>query len=142
MTRKEVLGDGTCERRREQAKGEGEAGRAGHEGECDAYDAYEASGEAGEEGDGETGSEERREEEVSAMVRGGAMAKRPKLSADEKKWRAQDDARTLAEAEAIKADEERLKAAQAAAKSMADEAQVKARAMTKIAAGRVRGRAT
>ncbi len=86
---------------------------------------------------------------MSAM-RGSASrvkASAPKMSKDEMKWCAQDDARTLAEAEVIKADPERLKRAQAAAKSMADEAEVKADAMEKIASGeiapqRVRGKAS
>ncbi len=79
-----------------------------------------------------------------ALTGGGSRTKvaQPKMSKDELKWRAQDDARTLAEAEAIKADPERLKRAQDAAKGMADEAQVKAKAMTSIAGGKVRGKAT
>lgn len=56
-----------------------------------------------------------------------------KMSADEKRWRAEEDARTLAEAEAIKFDSSRLKAAKEAAKRMAGEANIKAKAMTKIA---------
>lgn len=40
------------------------------------------------------------------------------VSADEKRWRAESDAKTLAEAKAIKADKARLKAALAAAEKM------------------------
>ena len=54
----------------------------------------------------------------------------------EKQWRAEDDARTLAEAEAIKIDKSRLLMARKAAKKMATEANVKARAMSKIASSK------
>lgn len=56
-----------------------------------------------------------------------------KLSADEKAWQTESDARTLAEAEAIKADSSRKKAAATAAKAMAEKEAVEARAMKKIA---------
>ncbi len=59
------------------------------------------------------------------------MAK--ELSAEEKKWRAESDARTLAEAEAIKADPKRLKVAQGAAKEMAEEEERRAKAMKAVA---------
>ena len=55
------------------------------------------------------------------------------LSADEKRWQAEHDARTLAEAEQIKQDEKRLADAQTAAKRMADEEAEKAKAMRKVA---------
>lgn len=55
------------------------------------------------------------------------------LSAEEKRWRAEDDARTLAEAERIKEDKARMDAAQAAAKKMAEEEEERIRAMRKIA---------
>lgn len=47
----------------------------------------------------------------------------PKISAEEKKWRAQDDARTLMSAEGIKSDSGRLKAAAAEARRIATEAE-------------------
>lgn len=55
------------------------------------------------------------------------------ISADEKRWRAESDARTLAEAERIKNDQPRLTEAQAAANRMADEEAEQARAMRKVA---------
>ena len=54
----------------------------------------------------------------------------------EQKWRAEDDARTLAQSEAIRVDTARFKRAQQAAKGMAKEAFVKADAMGKIAEGK------
>jgi membrane protein involved in colicin uptake len=56
-----------------------------------------------------------------------------KMSAEEKRWRAEEDARTLAEAEVIKKDSARLKAAQQAAAKMAKEAADRAAGMSKIA---------
>lgn len=55
------------------------------------------------------------------------------VSAEEKKWQAESDARTLAEAEVIKGDPDRLKAAQESAKGMAEEKSDEAAAMKKIA---------
>lgn len=55
----------------------------------------------------------------------------PALS--DRDWRAKDDARTLAEAEVIKQDKDRLIAAQDAAKRMAEEKNEEARAMKKVA---------
>jgi len=55
------------------------------------------------------------------------------LSPSDKKWRAQDDARTLATAEEIKMDSARLNLAQSAAKTMAEEEAKRAQAMRKIA---------
>jgi hypothetical protein len=61
------------------------------------------------------------------------MATAPKLSAQEKKWQAQDDARTLAMAEAIKNDTARMRAAKREAKKMAEEQEQQAMAMKTIA---------
>lgn len=61
------------------------------------------------------------------------------ISADEKKWRAQDDARMLAEAEQIKQDQTRLDAARQAAKEMADEETERAKAMRKVAGRKTGG---
>lgn len=55
------------------------------------------------------------------------------LSADEKRWRAESDARTLAESNVISTDSARLKAAQAAAKRMAAEQIKQANAIQKVA---------
>ncbi len=60
------------------------------------------------------------------------MAPMP-ISADEKRWRAEEDARVLAEAEKIKTDQPRLDAAQTAAKRMAEEEAERAKAMRKVA---------
>ena len=57
------------------------------------------------------------------------------MTAEDKKWQAECDARTLADAEAIKKDEERLNAAKEAAKTMVDEKQAEAEAMAKVASG-------
>jgi hypothetical protein len=57
----------------------------------------------------------------------------PKLSPDEKKWRAQDDAQTLARAEEIKMDKMRHSMASKEAINMAKEHQKKADSMKKIA---------
>lgn len=62
-----------------------------------------------------------------------------KMSTEEKRWRAEDDARTLSEAEAIKRDPARLKAAQKAAVKLAKEAADKAAGMKKVAGGAYRG---
>lgn len=61
------------------------------------------------------------------------MAETAKMSAEDKKWQAENDARTLAEAEVIKNDSSRLKAAQNAAKGMAKEKQDEASAMSNVA---------
>lgn len=55
------------------------------------------------------------------------------LSADDKKWRAESDARTLAEAETITKDEARLKEAQSAAKRLAEESETEAESMATVA---------
>lgn len=59
----------------------------------------------------------------------------PSMSAEDKKWQAECDARTLADAEAIKADPERYKAAAEAAEEMKKEAMDKAMALEKISRG-------
>ena len=53
--------------------------------------------------------------------------------AQEKEWRAQDDARVLAEAEQIKRDPGRMKSAAVAATKMAAEAKKHADSMSKVA---------
>ena len=55
------------------------------------------------------------------------------ISAQDKKWRAEDDARTLAEAERIKVDKSRMDAASTAAKRMADEEAERTQALRKVA---------
>ncbi len=60
------------------------------------------------------------------------------ISADEKRWRAESDARTLAEAERIKNDRPRLDSAQAAAKRMAEEEAEAAKAMRKVAGSKLK----
>ena len=54
---------------------------------------------------------------------------------EEKKWEAESDARTIAEAEAIKGDPERIKAAQKAAKEMSEERQREADALRSLSKG-------
>ncbi len=54
------------------------------------------------------------------MVRPVAVTKR-RMSAKEKRWQAEDDARTLAEASAIRKDKSRMGMASKAAKSMVKE---------------------
>ncbi len=56
------------------------------------------------------------------------------MSAQDKKWQAESDAHTLAEAETIKADKPRTNRAKTAARKMATEQQKRANAMNKIAA--------
>ena len=55
------------------------------------------------------------------------------MDADERRWRAESDARSLAEAEEINKDPERIKAATEAAKVMAEEKQAEAHAMQNVA---------
>jgi len=62
------------------------------------------------------------------------MAEKQKSEED---WKAESDARTLVDAEAIKVDEPRMKKAQAAAKKMLDEEQARAEAMKKIAGAKM-----
>lgn len=56
-----------------------------------------------------------------------------KMSVEEEKWKAECDARTLAEAEVIKADKQRLAKAQSAAKEMIKETQLRTRGLAKVA---------
>lgn len=58
------------------------------------------------------------------------------ISADEKQWRSESDAHTLAEARVIYDDPERLRLAQEAAKKMAEDQKEKADAMGKVAGSR------
>jgi len=60
-------------------------------------------------------------------------------ASDESKWKAESDARTLCEAEAIKSDKGRMGKAAKAAKQMAKDKNVEAMAMRKIAAGKASG---
>jgi hypothetical protein len=60
----------------------------------------------------------------------------PRLSTQDKMWRAQDDARVLAQAEDVKKDGVRLKAAKAQAKKMAREQEVSLASIKKIAEGK------
>jgi len=55
---------------------------------------------------------------------------------EEAMWQAENDARTLANAEAIKADKGRLERARAAAKRMAQQEREQANAMNKVAGGK------
>lgn len=55
------------------------------------------------------------------------------ISADEKRWRAENDAYTLAEAQTISKDPIRMKAATEAAARMAEEQRKKANAMSSVA---------
>ena len=55
------------------------------------------------------------------------------ISAQEKKWRAEDDARIMASYEEIMSDNSRKKAAISAAKSMASDLNKRASAMSKVA---------
>lgn len=59
---------------------------------------------------------------------------------NEKKWKRESDANTLAEAAAIRADKGRLAGAKTAAKSMAEEQAVKAKAMKQVAKMPVKGK--
>lgn len=56
----------------------------------------------------------------------------PKLTVEDKKWRAQDDARTLMYAEAIKNDPTRRRAAITAAKQIVKEKEKEVKAVKKI----------
>lgn len=61
----------------------------------------------------------------------------PALTANEKKWRQEDDAFTLSAAEQIKADPARLKGAAVAAKRMLAEKQEQMQNLSKVANPRV-----
>ena len=56
-----------------------------------------------------------------------------RLSAEEIKWRARDDARTLARAEEIKADKERMRLAQAGAREILNEESKRLNGLNKVA---------
>jgi len=56
----------------------------------------------------------------------------PKLTAEDKKWRAESDARTLIEAESIKGDSARRRAAITAAKTIVKEKEKEVKAVKKI----------
>ena len=60
------------------------------------------------------------------------------ITADEKRWEAESDARTLARAEEIKNDSKRVKSATQAAKKMSAEAAKEAASMQKVASGKVK----
>ena len=55
------------------------------------------------------------------------------MTRQEREWRAQDDARTLATAEVVRNDPNRLSAAKVAAKRMAEEEKDSAQAMSRVA---------
>lgn len=55
------------------------------------------------------------------------------ITQDERRWRAESDARTLAEANVIKTDKSRLEAATTAAQRMAEQTREEAAAMSKVA---------
>ena len=57
----------------------------------------------------------------------------PRMTAQEKKWRAEEDARTLAEAESVRRDPTRMRAATMVAKTMADEQNKRAASLRKVA---------
>lgn len=58
------------------------------------------------------------------------ISEQPKTEAE---WQAEDDARTLAQAEVIKQDKARLEKAQSAAEKIAAEERERAKAMAKVA---------
>jgi len=60
-----------------------------------------------------------------------------KISKDEERWQAEDDARTLQMAEVIRNDPKRLKKAQEAAKKLAEEKRKEADAIAKVAKGQL-----
>jgi hypothetical protein len=55
------------------------------------------------------------------------------LTAQDRKWQAEEDARSLAAANEIKKDKKRMTAAKKEAKTMAKEADTKAKAMKQVA---------
>lgn len=63
----------------------------------------------------------------------------PKMTADERRWRAESDAETMARYEEIMSDASRKKAAISAARAKATDLNKRASAMTKVAG---RGRTT
>ena len=71
------------------------------------------------------------------MIKNGLKSRRfimvsKAIATQDKKWAAESDARTLAEAEAIRKDSSRLKAAAREAKKMVDEEMIKAKALRKV----------
>lgn len=64
------------------------------------------------------------------------------ITADEKRWRAENDARTLAEANVIKKDPSRLQAAADAAQRMVEEQQKEAAAMRSVARSKTKQNST
>jgi hypothetical protein len=61
-------------------------------------------------------------------------ASQPKMTAQDRKWQAESDARTLAESQVIMKDPKRLAAAAKEAQVMADKQAKEAKAMAKVAA--------
>lgn len=57
----------------------------------------------------------------------------PRMTAQDKKWQAQDDARTLAQANEVKSDTPRLKAAVKEAKIMVKDEQKRLTSISKVA---------
>lgn len=68
-----------------------------------------------------------------SVINGGKSMSKNTISANEKKWREESDARTLIEAEAIRLDKKRLSTAIKVAKSLADKKQKEAQAARKVA---------
>ena len=64
---------------------------------------------------------------------GGKLMAQPKLTAEDKKWRAERDARTLIEASIVEADPTRKKLAAGEMKKIAEETKEKAKAIGKAA---------
>ena len=62
----------------------------------------------------------------------------PKMTEQEKDWRAEDDARTLSNAEAIKADTERMERAAKAAKRMLEEEEARTKGLQMVAKGQLK----
>ncbi len=65
----------------------------------------------------------------------------PRQTRQEQQWQAEEDARTIANAEAIKADLKRFRLASGAAKRLASEQLTKAKAMLRVASSRMPARA-
>jgi hypothetical protein len=57
---------------------------------------------------------------------------------DDKKWREEDDARTLAEAAAIRSDKARMKGAKSGAQRMVDEQNAKLKGLKSVAKSKVK----
>jgi hypothetical protein len=65
------------------------------------------------------------------------VPKYPSMTAQDKKWQAESDARTLMEADVVLADEKRAEAAKQAAKRLLKEKEVEVEGLKKIATGKV-----